>query len=218
MRARTLAAPLALLLLLAPPLAGRAAAAAGEYALDPLRSTLLLRVWKEGSLSAFAHDHVVRAGTFTGTVRYDPVHPQMSSIEVSAETAGLVADEPTYRHRFDMPPVDEGSRHEIQHTMLSDKQLDATAFPTITFKSTRVQAQGAIKVNVTGALTIHGQTREVSFPADVAVVQGLFRGRATFRFRQSDFGITPYSFGNAVRNQDEVELHLELIAAPAPTR
>jgi len=219
MRSRPLPlAALALLFLLAPPLAGRAAAAAAEFRLDPLRSTLLLRVWKEGALSAFAHDHVIRASKFTGTVRFDPGHPQASAIEVTAETAGLVADEPTYRHRFDMPPVDEQSRNEIEHTMLSSKQLDAAAFPTITFKSTRVLEQGAIQMLVTGALTIHGQTREVTFPADVAIVQGLFRGRATFRFHQSDFGITPYSFGNAVRNQDEVEMHLELIGAPAPAR
>ena len=67
----------ALLLLMAAATAG--AAQATEYTLDPLRSTLLLRVWKEGSASAFAHDHVVRAARFTGTVRYDASKPQASS-------------------------------------------------------------------------------------------------------------------------------------------
>jgi len=207
----------ALLLLMAAATAG--AAQATEYTLDPLRSTLLLRVWKEGSASAFAHDHVIRAARFTGTVRYDASKPQASAVEVEAAAKDLVADDPTYRRRFGLPLINEQSRREIQRTMTSDKQLDVKAFPAITFRSTRVSAGNGSALEVTGALTIHGQTREITFPATVDVVQGLLRGRATLRFRQSDFGITPYSFANAVRNKDEVEMHLELIAAPgAPSR
>jgi polyisoprenoid-binding protein YceI len=204
------AVPLALLL----AAASTGAARATDYTLDPLRSTLLLRVWKEGTASAFAHDHVVRASRFTGTVRYDASKPQASSVDVEATTKDLVCDEPTYRRRFDLPLINEQSRREIQHTMESSKQLDVAAFPAITFRSTKVSGTaGALEV--TGALTIHGQTREITFPATVGLVQGLLRGRATLRFRQSDFGITPYSFGTAVRNKDEVEMHLELIASPA---
>ena len=51
------AVPLLVLLIAAPAGIARAT----EYSLEPLRSTLLLRVWKEGSASAFAHDHVVPA-------------------------------------------------------------------------------------------------------------------------------------------------------------
>jgi polyisoprenoid-binding protein YceI len=205
--------PLALALLL---LAAAGPAAAATYTLDVLRSTLLLRVWKEGAASVFAHDHVIRATRFTGAVRYDPARPQAATVEVEAQTASLVADEPTFRHRFDLPVIDERSRREIQHTMESAQQLDVATYATIAFRSTAVAREPDGQLRVTGRLTVHGQTRDVVFPAQVDLVQGLLRGRATLRFKQSDYGITPYSFGSAVRNQDEVELHLELIGVPGP--
>src|SRR5262245_32489733 len=91
-----------------------APARAADYKVDPAHSTLLLRVWKEGAASVFAHDHVARATRFTGTVRYDPARPDASSVVVEAEAASIVMDEPNYRRRFDLPPIKEVNRREIQ--------------------------------------------------------------------------------------------------------
>src|SRR6202041_2344464 len=43
----------------------------------------------------------------------------------------------------------------------SDHFFDVAKYPTITFKSTRVEPAGAGKLNVTGDLTIHGVTKQV---------------------------------------------------------
>jgi hypothetical protein len=58
-------------------------------------------------------------------------------------------------------------------------------------------------------------TREVSFPATVALEARVLRARATLRFLQSSFGYRPYSalFG-AIRNKDEVSLDVDLVAKP----
>jgi len=58
-------------------------------------------------------------------------------------------------------------------------------------------------------------TREVSFPATVAVEDGVLRARAALRFLQSSFGYRPYrALLGAIRNQDEVSLDVDLVARP----
>jgi polyisoprenoid-binding protein YceI len=189
-----------------------APAGAAELEVDPAHSTLLLRVWKEGPASVFAHDHVARATRFSGTVRYDPARPEASSVVVEAEAASIVMDEPNYRRRFELPPIKEVNRREIQKTMLGPKQLEVATYPTITFRSQRVDEVAPGQLRITGSLTIHGQTKEVTFPATIERRGDYLHAKASFRFRQSEIGITPYSFGNAVRNADEVEMQVELLA------
>jgi polyisoprenoid-binding protein YceI len=185
---------------------------AAEYQVDGQRSVVLVRVWKEGPASVFAHDHVAHATKLTGTVRWDPSNPDASSVIVEVDANGISMDEPGYRRRLEMPAISDVDRRTIQNTMRGPKQLDVATFPTITFRSTRVAGVAAGKVRITGSLTLHGQTREVTLPAVVEKRGAYLHATGSLRFRQTDFGITPYSFGSAVRNGDEVEMQLELIA------
>ena len=187
-------------------------AAAAEYTVDGTRSVLLVRVWKEGAGSVFAHDHVARATKLSGTVRWDPAKPDASAVQIQVETAGLVMDEPNLRRRLQMPALPDVNRREIQNTMRGPKQLDVANYPTITFRSQRVDSVGEGKVRIAGAFTLHGQTREVTFAATVERRGEYLHATGSFRFRQSDYGITPYSFRGAVANRDEVELQVELVA------
>lgn len=188
------------------------AASAKQLAVDPARSVLVLRVWKEGPGSIFAHDHVARATKLSGTVRWDPAQPNASSVEVTVDADGLVMDEPNIRRRFDMPVIKEVDRRSIQRTMRGPQQLDVAKFPTIAFRSRRVDSAGNGKLRIAGTFTLHGVSRDVTFAAAVEQRGEYLHANGSFRFRQSDFGITPYNFGNTVRNQDEVELQVELLA------
>jgi len=189
-----------------------APAAAADLTVDAARSTLLVRVWKEGPASVFAHDHVARATKLSGTVRWDPAKPDTAAVEMRVETAGLVMDEPNLRRRLEMPALPEVNRREIQNTMRGPKQLDVANFPTITFRSQRVDSVGEGKLRITGAFTLHGRTHEVTFPATIERRGEYLHATGGFRFRTSDYGITPYSFRGAVSNRDEVELQVELVA------
>jgi polyisoprenoid-binding protein YceI len=196
----------ALLLLAAPT-------DAAEHRVDPARSTLLVRLYKDGPASAFAHDHVVRATRFTGTVRHDAARPGESAVAVEVEAASLVADEPELRRRFDLAEMSDGARRDVQRTMLGARQLAVEQHPRIAFRSTAVTAQGEGRLRVEGELSLHGKTRQVSFPAEVSLADGEVHARATLRFRQSEYGIAPYRFAfGAVRNRDEVELIVDLVA------
>ena len=77
--------------------------------------------------------------------------------------------------------------------------LDADKFSTVTFKSTKVQAEGAGKYKVTGDLTVHGVTKPVVLDAKLnksgehpmLKVQAIgFDATATIK--RSDFGVGAY--------------------------
>ena len=124
-------------------------------------------------------------GAFTklsGTVQYDPADPVKSSIDVTIDTASVDT-------RVAMRDND----------LRSPKLLDVQKYPTITFKSKRVESAGQGKLKVTGDLTIHGATKEVVLDVDgpSAAMKdpwGNMRmgASAATKINRRDFGITEY--------------------------
>jgi len=72
----------------------------------------------------------------------------------------------------------------------SEDFLDTRAFPTASFKSTKIEP-GAKEgeVNITGELTLHGVTREITFPATVSVTDGKVDLKSNFVLKRSEFGM-----------------------------
>ena len=74
--------------------------------------------------------------------------------------------------------------------------LDVAKYPTITFKSTNVEAEGPNKWKVTGDLTLHGVTRQVVLDVEgsgppVQVMGNTRAGAsATTKIKRGDFGLT----------------------------
>lgn len=198
-------------LLLVPGLARSA-----TLRVDPERTRLAVRTFRDGVGSGLAHDHVVEAAEVTGQVEYDAARPEASSIVVEARTATLRVDEPAARRRLGVEgDLSDGHRADVAKAMRAPDQLDVARYPTIRFASTRVALEAGGRLRVTGQLTLRGVTRDVSFAATVAFESGAFRGRATLTFLQSSFGYRPYSaLLGAIRNKDEVTLHVDLVATP----
>ncbi len=213
-RPRRRLAALALALVGGWPFLVAAGPGARTYRIDAARSTLVVMVFKTGIGSGMAHDHVIRAREFSGTLRIDPASPAESSITVKVRAASLVPDEPALREKFKVAKQpSESDREKIKNRMDGEEQLAVAKFPEITFVSKRIEADGTGKVNVSGTFTLHGVSREVRFPATVSVADGSFHGSGTFEFKQSEFGIKPYSAAlGAIRNQDTVRLHFDLVA------
>ena len=195
---------------------GPGVAWSGTFRVDPERTHLAVKLYREGVGSPLAHDHVIEATEVTGRVQYDSARPEASSIVVEARTASLRVDEPAARRRLGVEgDLSDGQRADVDKAMRAPDQLDVAQHPTIRFASTRVVPEGDGKLRVTGLLTLRGVTREVSFPATVALESGALRGRATLSFLQSSFGYRPYrALLGAIRNKDEVTLHVDLAASP----
>jgi polyisoprenoid-binding protein YceI len=75
----------------------------------------------------------------------DPEHPEASSVEVTIQAASIR----THNEARD-------------NDLRGSNFLDASTYPTITFKSTRIEAAGQDRYTMTGDLTIKGNTRPVT--------------------------------------------------------
>jgi polyisoprenoid-binding protein YceI len=90
--------------------------------------------------------------------------------------------------------------------------FDVAQFPTATFETTNVEHTGAT-AKVTGNLTLHGVTKQISFPATVDVSQTGVTAKAEFSIKRFDFNIKyPGRANDLIR--DEVVLKLDVKAAP----
>ena len=147
------------------------------YKLDP-GHTMVLFSWNHFGFS----NPTANLGLGDGTLVFDEKNPAKSSVEVTLPLANL----DTHVSALD------------EHLKKPDF-LDADKFSTVTFKSTKVQAEGAGKYKVTGDLTVHGVTKPVVLDAKLnksgahpmLKVQAIgFDATATIK--RSDFGVGAY--------------------------
>ncbi len=159
------------------------------------------------SAASFAVKHMgistVR-GDFTkvsGTVHYDPADVKNDSVDVT----------------IDANSVD--TRVEMRDNDLrSDHFFDVKKYPTITFKSTKVESGGPGQLKVTGDLTIHGVTKsatlEVEGPTkpitDPKGRQHMGVG-ATATLDRTEFGMT--GFQGVVGNEIKLTIDAELVSS-----
>jgi polyisoprenoid-binding protein YceI len=125
--------------------------------------------------------------------------------------------------------IDTGQERRDNHLRSADF-FDAEKFPTITFKSTKVQAKGKDLYEVTGDLTMHGVTKTVVVPVRHTGFINLGKQEKagfeiTFPINRKDYGITwnrTADQGGAMLG-DDVEINILVEAnkeasepAPAP--
>jgi polyisoprenoid-binding protein YceI len=75
----------------------------------------------------------------------DPDHPEASSVEVTIQTASIRTHNP-----------------QRDNDLRSSNFLEVDKYPTITFKSTKIEPAGQDHYTMTGDLTIKGNTRPVT--------------------------------------------------------
>lgn len=108
------------------------------------------------TLVEFAARHMMVStvkGHFTvikGTICIDEANP--SNAEVEAE--------------IDVRSLSTGVDARDQH-LLAEDFLEADTYPTITFRSTRIDPHGRERAEIHGELTLHGVTREVVLDAEL---------------------------------------------------
>ena len=178
-----------------------AAPQSSQWQLDPAHSSAQFAVRHMGISNV--------RGTFTklsGTARYEPADSKNDSVEVTIEVASV------------------DSRVEMRDNDLrSDHFFDVQKYPTITFRSTKVESAGADKLKITGDLTIRGITKPVTLDVDgpskpVKDGQGrLHMGvSATATVNRTDFGMTGYQ--GIVGNEVTLTIDAELVQTPTNSK
>ena len=88
---------------------------------------------------------------FTGKVELDEANLTKSQVDISIKTESI--------------DTDDAKRDEH---LRSPDFFDAKKFPTLTFKSTKIAKVGGKKYKLTGDLTIHGVTKNVTLDAEIS--------------------------------------------------
>ena len=177
--------------------ASAAVAAPVSYTIDPNHTNVLF-TWNHFGYS----NPTGNLGGGSGTIVFDQKNPSASSVEVT----------------FPLSALDTHVAKLDDHLKASDF-LDAAKYPTITFKSTKVEkASGDKAYTVTGDLTVHGVTKPVVLAATLnsAEVHPMSNVPtigfdATATIKRSDFGVGAY----VPKVSDELKVHITTEAAAA---
>jgi polyisoprenoid-binding protein YceI len=141
----------------------------------------------------------------TGAVKYDDKDPTKSSVEATIDAASIHTRE------------DKRDEH-----LKSPDFLDVQKYPTLTFKSTKVEKAGGDKYKVSGDLTLHGTTKPVVLDATLTqpIKDPMGKTRmglqASTKINRQDFGVKwskTIEAGPVVGDEITIEINSELIKA-----
>jgi polyisoprenoid-binding protein YceI len=163
------------------------------------------------SVATFAVRHLMIANVrgmlngVKGMIRYDEQDITRSSVEAEIDVAG----------------INTGVKKRDDH-LRSSEILDAGQYPTMTFRSTRVERTTGNGLTVHGNLTIHGVTRPIAFTAEhFGPVKSPWGGEVSIgvtckgKIDREDFGVTWGSDpleGGGLMTSREVEITLDVEA------
>jgi polyisoprenoid-binding protein YceI len=114
---------------------------------------------------------------FDGVIKYDKQNPAASSVEFTVKAAS----------------IDTSNNDRDEHLRGADF-FDVQKFPTLTFTSTKVAAKDADTLDVTGNLTMHGVTKQITIPVEVLGSVKTPNGEkagfeSSFTVNRKDYGI-----------------------------
>ncbi len=140
----------------------------------------------EGGFHGFDGEITVTDGTVEG-----------SSVHVKIDTTSLWSD-----------------NDRLTGHLKSADFFDVESFPTATFTSSAIEAASDGQYTVTGTLDLHGVTKQISFPATIALADGGLTADAEFSIKRFDFGIE-YAGKADDLIRDDVLIKLALRSATA---
>jgi polyisoprenoid-binding protein YceI len=186
--------------------AAKAPAGRSQYRIDAKKSRFIVETETAGLSSMFAHDHKIEVGDFGGVASFSTAGFSAASLELTAKAASLRL----------VGENNVGERQAVESALREDV-LETAKYPEISFKSKKVTAtrrgDGTWDVRLAGDLTLHGVKRPVTLPARASLEGDTLHAIGAFELRQTDYGITPFSFvKGTVAIKDVVTLSFDIVA------
>lgn len=188
--------------------------AAGRFEALPTDDGIRVHVSKRGLFSAFAHDHDFEVTRWRGSAAIPDGDPGRASLELVLQADSL---------RDREKGLSSGDRGTVEAQAAGPEILDAAHAAEITYRSERVSldergARGPVRGTIHGQLTLRGRTRPVDATFEAQrEASDAWRVHGRARFRQSEFGIKPFSgAGGTVGVKDEVEVTFAIALQPGP--
>ena len=191
--------------------AAPAAAAASHvqnrrYRLDASQSKFIAHAMAGGLLWFKGHDHLVAVREFTGEAQLTPDQINSSSLEIDAKAASMVETSTVFTDQ----------QKQIIDKELREIVLQPDQFPDIVFRSRQVAvnktATDQYDLDITGDLTLHGVTRQITIPTKVTLTGSDLRAVGEFSIDRGDFNIKATSaFHGLVRVRDKVKFNFDIV-------
>jgi polyisoprenoid-binding protein YceI len=169
-------------------------AQAETYVLDPVHTQVTFYINHFGFSNSSGRFLVSK-----GTLDYDGKDWSKAAVQTTVDVNSLDFGNATWKEHISDP-----------------RFLDAKKFPTMEFKSTKVEVIGGNKLKVHGDLTLHGVTKPVVLDTTVNKAaphpftkQPAAGFSATTKIKRSEFGVAAYVPNVA----DEVEIRIEVEAS-----
>jgi len=109
---------------------------------------------------------------FTGKAQIDAAANSLKSVSVEIDTNSITTE-------FD----------KLTNHLKSPDFFEVRQYPTAKFESTKI-TPGQGQSQITGKLTLHGVTKEISFPATVSITPSGMSLQSEFNIDRSQFGMT----------------------------
>jgi polyisoprenoid-binding protein YceI len=182
------------------------------YVVDPERSAVTIHVGKAGLFKFAGHEHEVLAPRFGGDIQADPLDLARSSVSLTLDaTSFKVSDRGE-------PPEDVP---KIQQKMVGPDLLDVARFPSVTFRSTKIEGReagkGIYELKITGEMMLHGTARSTDVQTRVEVAGDALTATGSFVLRHTDFGLTPVSVAGVVKVKNEIAIDYKIQAVVRTT-
>ncbi len=130
------------------PPASTAAVPAGAYTLDKAHASLIFKVNHLGF-----SNYTARFKRFDAKLQFDPANLPASKLTATVDVKSLETDYPD--------PV----KLDFNAQLLGKDLFDAAQFPTMEYRSKRVEQTGPKSMRIYGDLTLHGVTKPVTLEA-----------------------------------------------------
>ncbi|MGH9845854.1 MAG: YceI family protein [Blastocatellia bacterium] len=191
-----------------PSLAQRAKSKtpARVYTFDAAQSGIVVTLVQEGMISKRYPTHRVLAKSFSGKIDL-PTDETKMAVVVEAEAKAMTnADE----------AMSEFERKGF-HDVLRNTVLESEKFPVIKFVSasvSNVRKSGDNRnFTLAGDLVLHGVTKRISFPVQVAFDGDQLRATGETKLKQSDFGMKPFEKGmGLIKISDDTKVGFSIVA------
>jgi len=177
-----------------------------RYRLDSSQSKFIAHALAGGLLWFKGHDHLVAVREFTGEAQLTPDAITPASLQITAKADSMVETSSVFTE----------PQKQIIDKELREIVLEPSKYPDIIFRSTNVTGKptgnNQYDLSITGDLTLHGVTRQITIPTKVTVTGNDLRAIGEFSIDRGDFKVKATSAVHGlVRVRDKVKFTFDIV-------
>jgi polyisoprenoid-binding protein YceI len=177
-----------------------------RYRLDASASKFIAHAHRGGLLWFQGHDHFVAAREFSGEAEITPDSITPASLRLAVKTESM----------HETSSVFTEQQKQIIDKELREIVLLPAQYPEIVFQSTEVKGKslgnGQYDLKIGGDLTLHGVTRHLVIPAQVALEGNNLRAHGEFSIDRSDYQVKATSaFHGLVSVRNRIDFTFDIV-------